>query len=71
MGVFESTRYARGHKALKTFELNGADGSVRFDLHEPEYLDYFEYRARETGGKVPSHTPVGAASTSPTASIPT
>ena len=56
MGVFESTRYARGHKALKTFELNGADGSVRFDLHEPEYLDYFEYRARETGGKVPSHT---------------
>ena len=28
MGVFESTRYARGHKALKTFELNGADGSV-------------------------------------------
>ena len=36
MGVFESTRYARGHKALKTFELNGADGSVRFDLHEPE-----------------------------------
>ena len=36
MGVFESTRYARGHKALKTFELNGADGSVTFDLHEPE-----------------------------------
>ena len=28
LGLFESTRYARGHKALKTFELNGADGSV-------------------------------------------
>ena len=56
MGVFESTRYARGHKALKTFELNGADGSVNFDLHEPEWLDFFEYRAKETGEKVPSHT---------------
>ena len=56
MGVFESTRYARGHKALKTFELNGADGSVRFDLHEPEWLDFFEYRAKETGEKLPSHT---------------
>ena len=56
MGVFESTRYARGHKALKTFELNGADGSVMFDLHEPEYLDFFEYRAKETGEKIPSHT---------------
>lgn len=56
MGLFESTRYARGHKALKTFELNGADGSLMFDLHEPEYLDFFEYRARESGEKVPSHT---------------
>ena len=44
MGVFESTRYARGHKALKTFELNGADGSVMFDLHEPNICDFFEYR---------------------------
>jgi predicted dehydrogenase len=56
MGTFESTRYARGHKALKTFELNGADGSLRFNLHEPEYLDFFEYRAHETGQKTPSHT---------------
>lgn len=56
MGLFESTRYARGHKALKTFELNGADGSLRFDLHEPEYLDFFEYRGKESGQKLPSHT---------------
>src|SRR3954471_3782864 len=35
LATFEATRYARGHKALYTFELNGADGSVRFDLHEP------------------------------------
>lgn len=43
LGLFESTRYARGHKALKTFELNGADGSLAFNLEEMEYLDFFEY----------------------------
>jgi predicted dehydrogenase len=43
MGTFESTRYARGHKALKTFELNGADGSVAFDLHDSQWLQFFEY----------------------------
>ena len=71
LGLFESTRYARGHKALKTFELNGADGSVMFDLHEPEYLDFFEYRAAETARSCPATSPAGAASTSPTASTPT
>lgn len=55
MGTFESTRYARGHKALKTFELNGADGSVFFDLHDSQYLDFFEYTNKETGKKVESH----------------
>ncbi|MCC6587801.1 MAG: Gfo/Idh/MocA family oxidoreductase [Bryobacterales bacterium] len=43
LGLFESTRYARGHKALKTFEINGAEGSLAFNLEEMEYLDYFEY----------------------------
>ena len=55
LGLFESTRYARGHKALKTFEINGMDGSLAFDLHEPEYLSMYEYVARESGEKVPSH----------------
>ncbi len=54
-GVFESTRYARGQKAQKTFELNGADGSLRFDLHESEYLDFFEYRSPETGERTKGH----------------
>lgn len=45
LGLFESTRYARGHKALKTLELNGAEGSVAFDLEEMEYLDYFDYKS--------------------------
>lgn len=54
LGLFESTRYARGHKALKTFELNGADGSVAFNLEEMEYLDYFEYK-QSSGEPVESH----------------
>jgi len=44
MGTFESTRYARGRKNFNTFELNGADGSIYFDLEEPEYLQFFEYK---------------------------
>jgi len=54
LGLFESTRYARGHKALKTFELNGADGSVAFNLEEMEYLDFFEYK-QSSGGTAESH----------------
>ncbi len=48
LGLFESTRYARGHKALKTFELNGEHGSLAFNLEEMEYLDFFEYRNSES-----------------------
>ncbi len=55
LGLFESTRYARGHKALKTFELNGADGSVSFNLEECEYLDFFEYQQMQSGKSVESH----------------
>jgi predicted dehydrogenase len=55
LGLFESTRYARGHKALKTFELNGEKGSVAFNLEEMEYLDFFEYNAGGTDQAVESH----------------
>jgi predicted dehydrogenase len=55
LGLFESTRYARGHKALKTLELNGADGSLAFNLEEMEYLDFFEYKQVETGKSTESH----------------
>ena len=55
LGLFESTRYARGHKALKTLELNGADGSLSFNLEEMEYLDFFEYTQKESGAATPSH----------------
>ncbi len=55
MGTFESTRYARGRKNFNTFELNGAGGSVYFDLEEPEYLQFFEYQQLQSGKKVESH----------------
>lgn len=43
MGLFESTRYARGHKALYTFEVNGQNASLRWDLHDLHRLEYFDY----------------------------
>ena len=44
MGIFESTRYARGHKALYTFEINGEHASIRWDLHDLHRLEYFDHR---------------------------
>ncbi|MDX1981722.1 MAG: Gfo/Idh/MocA family oxidoreductase [Bryobacteraceae bacterium] len=55
MGTFESTRYARGRKNFNTFEVNGAEGSVYFDLEEPEYLQFFEYKQLQSGKKMESH----------------
>lgn len=44
LGNFESTRYARGHKALYTFEINGENASIRWDLHDLHRLEFFDYR---------------------------
>ena len=44
LGTFEATRYARGHKALYTFEINGEHASVFWDLHDLHRLQYFEHR---------------------------
>ena len=41
---FESTRYARGHKALYTFEINGENMSIAWDLHDLHRLQIFDYR---------------------------
>ncbi|HVJ69590.1 MAG TPA: Gfo/Idh/MocA family oxidoreductase [Caulifigura sp.] len=43
LGLFESTRYARGHKALYTFEINGEKGSLKWDLHDLHRLEMFDY----------------------------
>jgi predicted dehydrogenase len=44
MGNFESTRYARGHKAEYTFEINGEKASIFWDLHDLHRLEYFDHR---------------------------
>ena len=44
LGNFESTRYARGHKALYTFEINGQHASIRWDLHDLHRLQWFDHR---------------------------
>jgi predicted dehydrogenase len=44
LATFESTRYARGHKALYTFEINGEHASICGDLHDLHRLQYFEHR---------------------------
>jgi len=43
LGLFESTRYARGHKALYTFEINGENLSLKWDLHDLHRLEIFDY----------------------------
>jgi predicted dehydrogenase len=44
LATFESTRYARGHKAEYTFEINGENGSIAWDLHDLHRMDYFDYK---------------------------
>jgi predicted dehydrogenase len=44
LASFESTRYARGHKALYTFEINGENASIFWDLHDMHRLQYFDHR---------------------------
>jgi myo-inositol 2-dehydrogenase/D-chiro-inositol 1-dehydrogenase len=44
LAVFEATRYARGHKALFTLEINGERASAAWDLHDLHRLQYFDYR---------------------------
>ncbi len=43
LGTFEATRYARGHKALYTFEINGERASIAWDLHDLHRLQYFDH----------------------------
>ncbi len=44
LALFESTRYARGHKALYTLEINGENASIRWDLHDLHRLQFFDYK---------------------------
>jgi predicted dehydrogenase len=44
LATFEATRYARGHKALYTLEINGEHGSAFWDLHDLHRIQYFDHR---------------------------
>ena len=44
LATFEATRYARGHKALYTLEINGEHASIIWDLHDLHRLQYFDHR---------------------------
>ena len=65
LATFESTRYARGHKALYTLEINGEHASAAWDLHDLHRLAVVRPSRRGTD------CAAGAASTSPTATIRT
>lgn len=42
IGTFESTRYARGRKNQNTFEVNGENASICFDLEDAHQLQYYD-----------------------------
>ena len=44
LSTFEATRYARGHKALYTLEINGEHGSAFWDLHDLHRLQWFDHK---------------------------
>ncbi|MBV9391335.1 MAG: Gfo/Idh/MocA family oxidoreductase [Verrucomicrobia bacterium] len=44
LATFEATRFARGHKALYTLEVNGQNGSLAWDLHDLHRLQWFDHR---------------------------
>ena len=54
LATFEATRYARGHKALYTLEINGEHASIFWDLHDLHRLEYFDHARRGTGARVAS-----------------
>ena len=39
MGVFEASRFATGHRNANRIEINGSDGSIRFDLERLNELE--------------------------------
>jgi myo-inositol 2-dehydrogenase/D-chiro-inositol 1-dehydrogenase len=44
LATFEATRYARGHKALYTLEINGEHASIAWDLHDLHRLQYYDHK---------------------------
>ncbi len=64
LATFEATRYARGHKALYTLEINGEHASIGWDLHDLHRIACNSSITATRGG-----CGAGARFTSPTAII--
>jgi predicted dehydrogenase len=48
MGIFESSRFARGRNNYMTLEVNGSNGSLSFNLEDPQWLNFYEYLQPES-----------------------
>jgi predicted dehydrogenase len=46
MGLFEASRFATGHKNGNVIEINGSDGSIRFDLERLNELEVLDEQTR-------------------------
>ena len=55
LATFEATRYARGHKALYTLEINGEHASAFWDLHDLHRLQYFDHRDEGPRARLAQH----------------
>mgnify|MGYP003767110923 CR=1 FL=1 len=47
VGTFEATRFAGGNKNGNRFELNGSEGSIRFNLERFNEIEYFSRRDKD------------------------
>jgi len=47
VGTFEATRFATGNRNSNRFEINGSDGSIRFNLERMNELEYFSRKDAE------------------------
>lgn len=48
IGIVESSRLATGTQDELRLELHGSRGGIRFNLMEPNWLDYYDARSQET-----------------------
>ena len=47
VGTFEATRFAAGNRNGVHFEINGSDGSIRFNMERLNELEYFSRKDKE------------------------
>ena len=50
LGTFEASRYAAGHKNANVFEINGSQGSLRFDQERMNELEYYDATEGDLAG---------------------